>query len=384
MNPPPIVPTQRLERLLAFLREDPANPRLLAEAWDEAMASGDLACAASVVRSGLALGVDADGWAQREARLAIAQADWIRAHAALDRAESLGASRCELLHDRGIVLFGQGHYEACASQLAIALDTCRGGDDAFLASMRLWWIRANHRAGKVHEAFAWICAASDARALHPCWLAPASLLALDAGDFPRARALSDGALAADRMQAEALVARACVAVAERDAHLAATLLADALVLGPEDGRTWSALGMARLQAGDIAGARTAFERATRSMPAHIGTWHGLGWACVLLQDREAALAAFERALALNRNFAESHGALGLVLSLTGRADEAEAHIALADRLDRQNVTGRFARAVATGEGRDAKAMEALVKRLLDRPGLFGGPLSDNVLAQTRG
>jgi Flp pilus assembly protein TadD len=138
------------------------------------------------------------------------------------------------------------------------------------------------------------------------------------------------------------------------------------------------LGMASLQLREFAQARAQFSRASTLMPGHIGTWHGLGWSCLLLQDLPAALVAFQQALALDPAFAESQGAVGLALWQSGRQHEAEPHLARADRLDRSNVTGRYARALAVGMLQERDAVRELAMRLLDRPGVFGPRLSDEV------
>jgi tetratricopeptide (TPR) repeat protein len=156
------------------------------------------------------------------------------------------------------------------------------------------------------------------------------------------------------------------------------LLQRALQQNPRDGRARSALGLASMQAGDIPAARRHFEQAIGTLPAHIGTWHALGWACLLLQDLAAARGAFERALALDRNFAESHAAFALVLLLEGRSGEIDHHLRVAERLDNRSVTAGYVRALRSGALGDAASVRALAERLLDRPGFFGGRLSDSL------
>ena len=119
------------------------------------------------------------------------------------------------------------------------------------------------------------------------------------------------------------------------------------------------------------------------MPGHIGSWHALGWTRLLLRDLADARGAFEQALALDGSFAESHGAMGLVLALQGDAAQAGRHLAIAGRLDPRNVSGRFAEAVLRCEAADPQRLQALVARLLDRPGLFGGRLADAVRPPAR-
>lgn len=279
--------------------------------------------------------------------------------------------------------------ETCAAALAAA-DTRRaaalvemGGElgAATHDGLQCLFLRALHQAGRVAEAAAWVEAQRTAGKLRACASAVASLVAIDADDFAAAKTLADAALAAGEPGPEALVARAYVAIAEQDPAAATRLLQRALQQLPEDGRTWSALGLASLQAGEPAQARAHFERALAGMPRHVGTWHGLGWACLVLRDPEAARHAFENAIAVDRNVAESHAGLGLALLLAGRPEEAQRPLAQAERLDRANLTGRFARAWQRGQAQDAAALQALAARLLDRPGFFGGRLAEAVAHQ---
>jgi Tfp pilus assembly protein PilF len=221
----------------------------------------------------------------------------------------------------------------------------------------------------------------EAGGLLPGACGVASLLAIDAGQIGAARRL---AASADESQAEASVARACLALAEGRPDAALPGLECAERARPADGRIQATIGLCRLQAGDLAGAQARFERALAgSMQAHVGTWHALGWARLLQGDRAGARAAFAQALALDRNFAESHGAMALVLGLDGEAGQAEQHLRAADKLDAGNVTGRYARAVLAGEARDIGQLQGLMQRLLARPGLLRGSLADDALAVLR-
>jgi tetratricopeptide (TPR) repeat protein len=280
--------------------------------------------------------------------------------------------------------------ETCAAAIAAgewarAAELADGGevlDAQAREALQCLLLRALHRARRLEEAATWADAQQRAGTLQPGAAAVASMVAIDRDDFTAARTLADAAMRHASPPPEALVARACVAIAEQDPALATDLLQRALEQLPDDGRTWSALALASLQAGDATRARPQFERALGSMPQHIGSWHGLGWSCLALRDVDAALQAFEQAIALDRNFAESHAGLALALLLAGRGAEAETPLAQAERLDRGNLTGRFARAWQRGEVTDRRALQALASRLLDRPGFFGGRLADG-LAQWR-
>lgn len=243
------------------------------------------------------------------------------------------------------------------------------------------WLRAAHRSSLLQEGFEWARRQHEAGRLLPGACGVASLLVIDAGQFGAARGLAE---AADESQAEASVARACLALADGRPDSALPGLERAERTRPDDGRIQAIIGLCRLQQGDLAGAQARFARALAgNVQAHVGTWHALGWARLLQGDRAGARAAFTQALALDRNFAESHGAMALVLGLDGQVAQAEQHLRAADKLDASNVTGRYARAVLAGDARDAGQVQALMKRLLARPGLFRGSLADDALAVLR-
>jgi tetratricopeptide (TPR) repeat protein len=136
-------------------------------------------------------------------------------------------------------------------------------------------------------------------------------------------------------------------------------------------------GFAALLANDLPGARAAFLKAVAAMPQHIGTWHGLGWTQIVQGDLAAAHSSFNTALALDRNFAESHGGLAVVLALQSKREMAAEHAELALRLDRANLSGRYAQALLSGEVKDASEVQRFARRLLGgRVGPLGGDMGD--------
>ncbi|WP_432768457.1 MAG: tetratricopeptide repeat protein [Sphingopyxis sp.] len=72
---------------------------------------------------------------------------------------------------------------------------------------------------------------------------------------------------------------------------------------PDSAEAWTALGAARFDLGDFAGAAAAYEKATALSPESAGLWSALGEARVMASERDpmpaAALAAFEKAIALD-------------------------------------------------------------------------------------
>lgn len=367
----------RLDRLEGYLRDDPSNPLLLADAFDTALGAGALDRAAFHLQHAQALQLEPMAWRGREAH-------WLMA-----------SGRYAQARERLLELVAEPHFggpdpaQQAAAQLAVAHDLAYAdlqlGDAAEgLARLAPWltdpdarsippaveatWVRLLHHVRAMTRALDWLAEREAAGHLHPSVAGVGSLVALDRGepgDHALARRWAEAALAAGAPP-EALVTRATLALAEQDPGLARRLLEAALAHNPRDGRTWSALGYTELLEQDLPAARLAFDRALATMPGHVGTWHGLGWAALAARDLPAARAAFEQALALDRNFAETHGALATVEAHAGDEARAREHAERALRLDRACLSARYALALAGGELRDAGAVVRLAQQLLGR------------------
>jgi Flp pilus assembly protein TadD len=364
---------ERLRRFAAYVEEDPANPDLLAEAWEAAMAAGDHAMAQRFAQAGERC--DGHGaWLQRQAHSALAAGRSREAEALLLRAREGGMPTIDADHDLAFVALKEGDADRCVALLQPWIETLDHAPGS-VARVQALWLRAMHRLRRLDPAWAWIEAQErGGRGLPPEVAAPASLIAIDADRFDAARTFADRALAQDEKAVDALTARGCVALAEGDSAAAARWLRSAEVVQPADGRIQSALGLVALHDGQFGEAQRRFELAVRALPRHVGSWHGLGWSWLLQGGLDRAMQAFRQAVDLDPNFGESHGAVGLVLVLQGRRDEAQAHLRRAHGLDPRNVTASFAQALGSGQLAPSQ-FHALARRLLDRPGFFGEKLS---------
>jgi Tfp pilus assembly protein PilF len=132
---------------------------------------------------------------------------------------------------------------------------------------------------------------------------------------------------------------------------------------------------------DLPRARTEFEKAVANMPEHIGTWHALAWCQILMKDLDGAAANFERALSLDRNFAESHGGRAVVAALQKRTDVAGESASVALRLDPHCLSALYAKAILSGEIKDAASFRQFAEGVLQgQPAPGGGNMRD-VLAR---
>jgi Flp pilus assembly protein TadD len=199
----------------------------------------------------------------------------------------------------------------------------------------------------------------------PGFTGAASLALFDMGEVERAGALADASLALSPVPSlDALVASASAALAHNDSVRARERFEQALRLRPDDGRSWSGLGLTSMQDGNLVLATQQLERAVEHMPAHLGTWHMLGWCRLLQRDLAGARAAFLSALERDRNFGESHGAMAVILAFEGARQEAEAAIERALRLDPKGLSACYAGMVLAGEVDDPVRLREVADRLL--------------------
>ncbi|MDP9933596.1 tetratricopeptide repeat protein [Variovorax paradoxus] len=382
---------QRLDRLDGFLRQDPSNNALLIDAFETALSCGEWARARLRLEQGQALDNEPLAWRLREGDFWLAQQRYEEALGVLETLSKTpnpppGFAEV-LLHNLAFIDLKRGRYQDCIARLAPLVEAAPVSSDSAdlqptvaTRALQQLWLRALHHDAQLTRAMTWAKDAEARRELDTGAAGVASLIAIDASDLASAHrwsAASLGDSAPDEAPAEALVAQASLALASRDAVRAAALADAALRRHPDDGRAWSTRGFAALLAGDLAGATAAFERALSNMAAHIGTWHGLAWTQIQQGNLPAARTSFEAALALDRNFAESHGGLAVVLAMQQLRQEAEEHAAMALRLDKNNVSGRYANALLSGEVKDANDLQRLARRLLGgRTSPLGGDMAD--------
>lgn len=358
-------PTESLLRLEGYLRQDPANNRLRAQAFEATLRAGQLERAAAHLEAGLASGTEPLGWALHRAHWLMAKHNWQAAFDALttllqttDTPQGLADT---VRHDLALTCLYSGRIDDGLECLAPLVPPA---GPAPAEHLQLVWLRLMHLANRLDEALAAAKRWADAQGLAPDVQGVASLVALDANELALCDEWSRAVLAHRPGQLEALVSRGSLDLAGQDLSGAKRCLAQALQANPNDGRTWSAWAFAQMLAGEWVDARASFDRALQLMPQHVGTWHGLGWLALLQGDLQTARSAFAQSLAMDRNFAESHGGMAAVLARAGEREAAEAAIELAMRLDRHALSAHYARAVLDGEAGDAHKLQQLAARLL--------------------
>jgi len=356
-----------LQRLSAFLAQDPGNTELACEVFDLHFTAGSFSDARNVLD---ALPEEAKhhvGVRFRHARLALVVGDYAQAERTLTELAASGHARPAIAHDIAFAQLCQRDLDAAHASIETALD--RHGETPALRILqaRVALMRKDYEGAQAalthalrldpHEA-----TAHGLRAL--AWL--------DAGDDAQAAHAADTCLAQHPDQHEALLAAGTTALWRGEAERSATHYARALERFPNSGRALSGMAQCRMLAGDLEGARALLERAVVAMPDHIGTWHALGWIQLLAGDLDLAEKSYTEALALDRNFSESHGGLAVVALLDERYVEGEECMKRALRLDPNGVSGRYARSLwlqHTGEHQAADAVFAELMRAGAMPGI---------------
>lgn len=187
---------------------------------------------------------------------------------------------------------------------------------------------------------------------------------------------SVAALQLDGEQHEALLVAGTLALWNREWPEAQALFERALVRFPNSGRVLSGLGQCLMLRNELLQAQAVLEQAVQAMPEHIGTWHALAWTQLLQGDSDAAYTSYQHAYALDRNFADTHGGFGLIAVLRDQHAEAEPSIERALRLDRNSITGRYARSLLLQKQGDTAGSEALLSELLEAGSMPGVPVAE--------
>lgn len=374
---------QQLERHSTYLASDPANPQLLAMVIDLCLAAGEHGRAASHLAEALRLFPGDPFFLARRGTLALAERQWAAAEATF-AALLTGQPDVNLAYNLAYALQWQGRHAEAYAALAPFLEQTE-----LTPAMLTLLIRCLHHLGQGEQAIS-LAEAHLARCQQdPEFLAAASLVCLDGERVALAAQLSAAALALTAQQPEpapleALVSAGTLALAHNDEGAAVAWFEQALARYPQEGRSWSGLGTASLMRRDFSTARAQLEQAVQWMPQHIGTWHLLAWSRLFGGDLAGATAAFQSALALDRNFGESHGGLAVVQAMQGLRDEAEHSIELARRLDPEGLSAAYAAMILAGETADPLRFRTLARRLLStRQSLLGQDLAQ-LLDQQQG
>jgi tetratricopeptide (TPR) repeat protein len=347
---------QRLDKLALYLAADPDNLALLAEAIDVALTAGALPAASRYLARALALAPHDPFIVARQGHLLLGEHCWEEAAELFAGLLSAKADAI-LAYNAAYARFQLGQYEQASMMLLPFADQC---DPVAMILL----LRALHRSHQLELAIDLISRQEARLGGDSGFLAAASLVHVDGGDMRLAQRLSERALAAGTRPLEAVVSGATFYLSEGDAGQARAMFDEAVAINPRDGRSWFGLGVASLLAGDFTRGAEQLTRALEFIPEHIGSWHALGWCQLFAGHIELAEAAFRQALALDRNFGDTHGALAVVAALKHEPQTAQASVDRALGLDPDGLAARYAQMILGGQTADPARFRAVALRLL--------------------
>jgi tetratricopeptide (TPR) repeat protein len=356
----------RTEQLARFLASDPNNLPLACDYLDSAIAAGRVDVASDALQGLLDRHGPIEALLARQSRLFLISGHLPEAIAVLEGLRDEHPEDLVYLHDLAFCWLAWGELERAehalqSSKVALA-------EQPMLAALwaRIPYLQRDMATASARLDAALACAPTDAslRGLQ-------ALVLLDAGNEQVAFALASSVLQAAPDQADALLVTATQALWQRDPSRALHWAGTLVDRQPANGRALSVLGQALLLNGRMADALGVLERSVSFMPDHIGTWHVLAWARLLSDDISGAKAAYESAYAIDRNFADTHGGLGLIHAIRGETEEAQASIRRALRLDPRSATALYAQVLLANGDASASAAEKLAADFSALPELNG-------------
>ncbi len=354
----------RLARLLGFLDKDPTNASLLADAAQAAFDARDFDLAAALVKRH---DVIAPPLLNLQGLIALGQHRFADAGTIFEGLRAVG--------DSPALRFNLAWSKAMTDDWQETLDLL--DDDATLAASSRapgLKIQAMHHLELYDQALA----SGEAMAkLYPDnhgLMGALATLALDAEkpDLALFYAKRSGD------NAEGQTALGMLSLTEQDAARSIALFDQAMQKQPNNPRAWLGKGLAQLASGDTTAGMAAIDRGAELFGDHIGSWVASGWAHFVNKDYAKARASFDRAMAIDPNFAESHGGVAVVDIVDGRLEEARKHCDIALRLDRNCFGGALAKSLLLEQAGDTQAALRIRNIALNTPVGPGG----QTIAQT--
>lgn len=344
------------DQLAAFLKADPDNEALIADAARAAIEAGRPEDAAALATRHRALAGPTPAMDHVTGLAAMAVRDWPAATAAFRGLLDKGVDQPAVRYNLGWSLMMTGDRDGALGSLDD--ETARHIPQAAQLLVGLL-----HERGEMERAET---VARDAVARFPDHRglnAAVSTLAIDLEDLDLAR--DTAARAGDHP--EALVTQATLALEEENIADAAALFDAALARHPDNPRALVGRGLVALAGDRRTDALADLDRGAELFGTHLGSWIAAGWAHVLAGDTNAARARFERAVAIDDSFAESHGSLAVLDLMAGDTQAGQRRTELAQRLDRESFAGALAAAMLAAGSGDRDKAERIVTLALSTP-----------------
>lgn len=312
-----------LEQILGFLAQDPANTTLLADAAARAFEAGDQELSSQLIQRYADLKPLPDSLINLQGLIAISQKKYEEA------IETLAGLRAQGT-DNPALRFNLAWANAMVGAWQAALDLL--DEESLAASYRAPTLKIQmlHHLGNLDEALA--CGEMLAER-YPDDQSLMGALANVAIDAEKADlALEYAKRAGDNSDGQATLG--ILAMNDQDVIGALPIFEEVLRKDPRNARALVGKGLGLLSCGDPQGGATVLDQGAEQFGIHSGSWMAAGWAYFVARDYPAARLRFEKAMALDPNFAETHGGIAVLDALEGKWEASARECEIALRLDK--------------------------------------------------
>jgi tetratricopeptide (TPR) repeat protein len=326
----------RLDRLMKYLAMEPSNVLLRRDALREACRLSAWDTLKRLVDEGLAGSPGDTSLLAWQGFSNLQHKQFGQAETALSEAIAQGLEPAEIRYNLAVAQFRQRNFEAALRQLSAPLLPFE------LPAALLLRARCQHALAKPKDAIDSVQSYLKGQPGDPEANGLFALLLYESNLHHQAADRMQLALSIDPTQREALVTRATMQLDARDFVKAKQTFGEVVRSHPTCGRGWLGLALVNLANLDLRAAANSVQMASRHMPEHIGTWHVHAWIHLLLGEVATAERAFHSALAIDRNFADSHGGLAVIEVISNRVDQARMSMKRALKLDPNSLAARYA------------------------------------------
>lgn len=346
----------RLRQLLAFLDHDADNPHLLADAAAAAVDEADPAMALALI----------DRYAER-AQLPPALLN-LKGVAAMgegrfEEAAAAFAALREAGEESPVLRFNHAWALAMAKDYDSALPLL--DDEAVAAGPRGAALKVQllHHFERLEEALECGARWAEAYPEDQSLMGALASAALDSEQADLARLYAERA----GTNHEGLATMGLLLLDENRVDESAALFERILAADAGNPRALLGDGLGRLARGDTQGAAGRLDAAAERFEDHLGSWIAAGWAHYVQGDLAASRARFETALALDDNFAETHGALAVLDLAAGDREGARRRTDIALRLDRNCFGAALAKSLLLESEGKPEAAQKIREAALNFP-----------------
>jgi tetratricopeptide (TPR) repeat protein len=359
----------RLQTLLGYLKHDSNNLELIAEAVNVAFDTGNLDQAGILIEQYRIQAPLTKSLVNVEGLVALRSGRLEDAAGAFDALLTQGTNEPS-------VRFNRAWVHALKNEHTAALDLL---DDATIAAVpraASLKVQMMHHLGQIEEALAEGQAMVEKNPQDDTLLGALSVAAMDADDMALARHYADQA----KGGADALTTQGLLRLNDDDPAASLVYFEKALTEQQDAPRAWLGKGLGLLAMGDNKAAGEALTRGAEIFGDHLGSWIAVAWTQFIGKDLKSARTTFERALALDENFAETHGGLAVLDVAEGDHESAKRRANIALRLDRECFGAMLAKMLLHEAGGNAAAAQQIWERAMDLPaGVNGKTLTQSMI-----